>query len=61
MAIFTCGFAALIASDLSDNTDAAHYYDRDFARHQILGNSTFCSSGYKDMIKETNPDLIKTE
>jgi len=61
MAIFTCGFAALIASDLSDNTDAAHYYDRDFARHQILGNSTFCSSGYKDMINETNPDLIKTE
>ena len=61
MAIFTCGFAALIASDTDGKTDAAHHYGRNYARDQILGNSTFCSPGYKDMINETNPDLIISE
>ena len=61
MAIFTCGFAALIASNLDDKTDAAHFYGREDAQQLILGNSKICGSGYQDMINETNVDLLKAE
>ena len=61
MAIFTCGFAALIASNLDDKTDAAHFYGREDAQQLILGNSEICGSGYNGMINETNVDLIKAE
>ncbi|GJL56202.1 MAG: hypothetical protein NPIRA02_33340 [Nitrospirales bacterium] len=61
MSIFTCYFAALITSSSKDKPNATHFYGRKSAKDTVLGNPNICKPGYQELIKETNPDLIKVK
>lgn len=69
MKIFTCGFAALIASvpeEGDKTTDAAHFYGRKdalnlFPNEKEVAATKICERDYLNMIKETNVNLINVK